>query len=38
MNVMIDPESNEVDALLEFVGDLARRRVLEIGAGYDGNR
>ncbi len=34
MNINIDPERNEVNALLEFVGDLAGKRVLEIGAGY----
>ncbi len=33
MNITIDPERNEVDALLEFVGDLQGKRVLEIGAG-----
>jgi len=34
MNITIDPERNEVDALLEFAGDLKGKRVLEIGAGY----
>ena len=34
MNIKKDPERNEIDALLEFVGDLAGKRVLEIGAGY----
>ena len=34
MNVTIDPERNEVDALREFAGDLEGKRVLEIGAGY----
>ena len=34
MNIMKDPERNEIAALLEFVGDLAGKRVLEIGAGY----
>jgi ubiquinone/menaquinone biosynthesis C-methylase UbiE len=34
MNITIDPERNEVDALLEFAGDLEGKRVLEIGAGY----
>ncbi|MCK4975428.1 MAG: class I SAM-dependent methyltransferase [Anaerolineales bacterium] len=34
MSVTFDPERNEIDALLEFVGDLAGKRVLEIGAGY----
>ena len=33
MDVTLDPERNEIDALLEFVGDLAGKRVLEIGAG-----
>ena len=28
-----DPERNEINALLDFVGDLAGKRVLEIGAG-----
>lgn len=28
-----DPERNEINALLEFAGDLAGKRVLEIGAG-----
>ena len=34
MTITIDPERNEIDALLEFAGDLAGKRVLEIGAGY----
>ena len=34
MSVTIDPERNEIDALLEFAGDLQGKRVLEIGAGY----
>ena len=34
MDVMIDPERNEVNALLDFTGDLEGKRVLEIGAGY----
>ncbi len=34
MNIKRDPERNEVDALLEFAGDLEGKRVLEIGAGY----
>lgn len=34
MNITIDPERNEVEALLEFAGDLEGKRVLEIGAGY----
>ena len=33
MNVTRDPERNEINALLEFAGDLAGKRVLEIGAG-----
>ncbi len=33
MNITLDPERNEVEALLEFVGDLRGKRVLEIGAG-----
>lgn len=33
MNIAIDPERNEIDALLEFAGDLEGRRLLEIGAG-----
>ena len=33
MNITLDPERNEVEALLEFVGDLKGMRVLEIGAG-----
>ena len=33
MNITIDPERNEINILLEFVGDLAGKRVLEIGAG-----
>lgn len=34
MNITIDPERNEIEALLEFAGDLKDKRVLEIGAGY----
>jgi len=34
MDITKDPERNEINALLEFVGDLAGKRVLEIGAGY----
>ena len=34
MSVTIDPERNEIEALLEFTGDLEGKRVLEIGAGY----
>ena len=33
MSLSFDPERNEIDALLEFAGDLQGRRVLEIGAG-----
>lgn len=33
MNIRKDPERNEIDALLDFAGDLAGKRVLEIGAG-----
>lgn len=33
MDITLDPERNEVKALLEFIGDLAGKRVLEIGAG-----
>ena len=33
MPVEIDPEGNEKAALLEFVGDLTGKRVLEIGCG-----
>ena len=34
MKVTLDPEGNEIKALLENAGDLTGRRVLEIGAGY----
>ena len=34
MTIVQDPERNEIKALLEIVGDLAGKRVLEIGAGY----
>jgi ubiquinone/menaquinone biosynthesis C-methylase UbiE len=34
MDIMIDPERNEVAAFLEFAGNLEDLRVLEIGAGY----
>jgi len=34
MDITLDPERNEIKALLEFTGDLAGKRVLEIGAGY----
>lgn len=33
MDVLQDPERNEINALLEYAGDLAGKRVLEIGAG-----
>lgn len=33
MSVTRDPERNEINALLEFSGDLTGKRVLEIGAG-----
>ncbi len=33
MLVRLDPERNEIDALREFMGSLAGRRVLEIGSG-----
>lgn len=33
MNVNLDPERNEINALLEIAGDLTGKRVLEIGAG-----
>jgi len=34
MSVKSDPEENEVKALLKYAGDLAGKRILEIGAGY----
>ncbi len=34
MSVTIDPERNEIDALLDLAGDFEGKRVLEIGAGY----
>jgi ubiquinone/menaquinone biosynthesis C-methylase UbiE len=34
MNIKLDPERNEIDALLEYAEDLEGKRVLEIGAGY----
>ncbi len=34
MDIRKDPERNEINALLDFAGDLADKRVLEIGAGY----
>lgn len=33
MAITRDPEQNEINALLELAGDLAGKRVLEIGAG-----
>ena len=33
MDITRDPEGNEIKALLEFTGDLAGKRVIEIGAG-----
>ena len=33
MNVRRDPGRNEINALLDFTGDLTGKRVLEIGAG-----
>jgi 2-polyprenyl-3-methyl-5-hydroxy-6-metoxy-1,4-benzoquinol methylase len=33
MEITLDPERNEINALLEFTGELAGKRVLEIGAG-----
>lgn len=33
MAIARDPERNEINALLEFAGDLTGTRVLEIGAG-----
>jgi predicted RNA methylase len=33
MDVTLDPQRYEINALLEFTGDLAGKRVLEIGAG-----
>jgi cyclopropane fatty-acyl-phospholipid synthase-like methyltransferase len=34
MKVTMDPEGNEIKALLEYAENLAGKRVLEIGAGY----
>jgi ubiquinone/menaquinone biosynthesis C-methylase UbiE len=34
VNITIDPERNEVDALFKLARDLEGKRVLEIGAGY----
>jgi predicted RNA methylase len=33
MSIELDPERNEINALLDFAGDLTGKRVLEIGAG-----
>jgi tRNA A58 N-methylase Trm61 len=33
MTILIDPEESERRTLLEFTGDLAGRRILEIGSG-----
>jgi ubiquinone/menaquinone biosynthesis C-methylase UbiE len=33
MTLSLDPERNEIDALLEITGALQGKRVLEIGAG-----
>lgn len=33
MSITFDPERNEINALLEFAGDLRGKRVFEIGAG-----
>lgn len=33
MAIVFDPEGFEIDALLEYAGNLAGKRVLEIGAG-----
>ena len=33
MSLTFDPERNEINALLEFTGDLEGKRVFEIGAG-----
>ena len=33
MPIQLDPERNEIDALLDYVGRLAGKHVLEIGAG-----
>jgi hypothetical protein len=34
MDMAHDPERNEINALLDFAGDLTDRRMLEIGGGY----
>jgi ubiquinone/menaquinone biosynthesis C-methylase UbiE len=34
VSVRKDPEGNEIKALLQHTGDLAGKRVLEIGGGY----
>ncbi len=33
MSLTFDPERNEINALLDFTGDLEGKRVFEIGAG-----
>jgi tRNA A58 N-methylase Trm61 len=33
MSLTFDPERNEINALLEFAGDLGGKRIFEIGAG-----
>ena len=33
MSLTFDPERNEINALLEFAGELEGKRVFEIGAG-----
>ncbi len=33
MTLTFDPERNEINALLDFTGDLEGKRVFEIGAG-----
>ena len=33
MPVRVDPEGFEINALIEYIGSLADKRVLEIGAG-----
>jgi len=33
MSLSFDPERNEIDALLDFTGDLEGKRILEIGSG-----
>ena len=33
MSIMFDPERNEINALLDFTGEMGGKRVFEIGAG-----